>query len=109
MGITHDRLAAQSTSPVGIFAKISNDEVLTYPNPTSNVLYVELPDKALKAGESADVQIISTMGRIVYKTNFMGPRVRHNIRLNGITPGTYFLKVNIPGNQHYTKKITVLK
>ncbi|SEQ46169.1 S8 family serine peptidase [Neolewinella agarilytica] len=85
------------------------EQVLVYPNPSNNTLFVELPNSLLEEGKEATIQIISVVGRVVHEEKLYNFYSRHSIGLNNIEAGTYFLRILPQGKPQCVKKITIIK
>ncbi|MFN3783368.1 MAG: T9SS type A sorting domain-containing protein [Spirosomataceae bacterium] len=66
-----------------------------FPNPTSDLLYFDLPQKELEL-----VSLVDILGRLVFSTK----DVHSPISLENVSNGTYFLKIKTQSNT-FTKKI----
>ena len=72
----------------------TNLKVTSYPNPVSDVLYLELQDEMV----NVNFEIINALGQSVYQGNFLG---HTSLPTSSWSPGVYTLKVESQGILHY--------
>jgi Leucine-rich repeat (LRR) protein len=77
---------------------ISEKSITLYPNPTSDLAYVNIPSNH----SINKITIIDSVGRVV-KTQSNGS---NKLELSSFNPGIYYIILQI-GNQSYTKKLIV--
>lgn len=67
------------------------DELKLYPNPASEILYIEIP--FLDA--EVDLQLFDNTGRLLFTKTYSDTRDM-SLEVRGISPGAYLLKINGP-------------
>jgi N-acetylneuraminic acid mutarotase len=72
--------------------------ILVYPNPFKDLLTIELPEKA----QSIEIQLINTMGEIIYTANISS---NTNLSMQHLPNGIYFLKMGYESKWVYQKII----
>lgn len=83
--------------PVSVNNAISENEVSIYPNPTSSMLNVEMPNK-----NNSSIKIIDVSGRIIYSQ--IVSQKNTTIDLSKFNKGIYFVEVK-NNQQSYVRKI----
>jgi hypothetical protein len=83
--------ALASCMPASINEEMQNKSGNIYPNPASNIIYLNLPKSIL----NSDIEIINTLGTVVAKY----PLSTEKINIEKLNSGTYFIKVQ---TQDYT-------
>lgn len=89
---------------ISIEEKFINEELLIYPNPAQNNLYVRYDDFEIKA---LKFNIIDIMGRKVIKnqtTSYLKSDI-FNIDISSLSEGIYFIELEIGDKQQYKKFI----
>jgi hypothetical protein len=76
-------------------------EMKVFPNPTTGVFYVELPD-AVKGGQAI---IMDMSGKLVQSKNFM-PDTKLSFDLSGVAKGVYMIQI-VNGAERYMARIVV--
>lgn len=92
--------------PVGIDENV-DDEIRIYPNPTTGLIYLQLPRQTDDSGGRCS--ILNVSGLTMLTTYLDGHRAGQIITLNHagkLQPGLYFLKLEI-GKQVYNQKVIV--
>jgi hypothetical protein len=79
----------------------SSNDVLVYPNPTSNLLHVILSQESTN-GEIQTVSIYNMEGQLILRKS----NDTNEINLDKIPPGTYFVQINT-GLKQVTKKLII--
>lgn len=79
----------------------SSNDVLVYPNPTSNLLHVILNQESTN-GEIQTVSIYNLEGQLILRKS----NDTNEINLDKIPPGTYFIQIN-QGLKQVTKKLII--
>ena len=74
--------------------------VLLYPNPTSGILTLELPE--LQAGEQGSINVYSNMGQIVLQQRSV--TAAQTLNLYNLLPGYYIVHITV-GNKTVIKQI----
>jgi hypothetical protein len=77
-----------------------------YPNPTADLIYVDL---IAEKAESLEIELIDILARTILKKNFSLVSGKNQLQmdLKKILSGTYFLRVNYKSsNISFTEKIT---
>lgn len=69
-------------------SNIANDELVVYPNPTSDFIYVRQQEARL-----TNISIYDVSGSLVYTSDFNGAIVKVDINKLNIKTGTYFVKM----------------
>ena len=94
-------LAVQANAPYISYAPIdgNNIEVEVYPNPFNDQFSVEL-----KNVDRAEVTIVNLIGETLYQETLFGKNTKHNIQLEGVPNGIYFLNLST-SDESITKKI----
>jgi hypothetical protein len=75
--------APQQGQPQEVFT------VRVYPNPVSNLLYVDLPD--LPQGKTGTLEVYSSMGNPVMSSKSLGQT--QTIDLSNVAPGLYMVRI----------------
>jgi hypothetical protein len=84
--------AVSSVPTVGIAESPNQLHFNLFPNPAKDQLTVQLP---AIAAEKMSVEILSITGQSIKKTEVVNQQVmQFNIQLDGIAPGTYFLRIS---------------
>lgn len=61
--------------------------LVLYPNPTSDVLYIEVPSGA---AIKAKVELCDSLGKVVYQTNMEGAQMA--LPIQSLAKGVYFIR-----------------
>jgi Zn-dependent metalloprotease len=78
--------------------------VKVYPNPASEVLYIEAP---ISANNTITVSVFSVIGKLVYQENFVNNGQAHALNLSSIkADGIYFVKLQ-SGSETITRKFNL--
>jgi len=75
----------------GIKNVVKSEDVLIYPNPAHDFLYVNLP---LKGSDMVDVSIIDISGKIILHKNYDGLDKQLSINVADIVSGMYMIRVS---------------
>lgn len=77
-------------------------DLKVYPNPTSRMVTIEMPE-SIKLGSSVNIVMIDLLGKEVY--NFSGEsNYNHEINVQNLSKGVYLVRV-VSGNQTYVTKL----
>lgn len=90
-----------SITGVGINDVISSDEIKVYPNPSSEIVYIELLGELNRTGES--IKVLNANGKLIEEI-ITNRKVIMTYRLKGLSAGIYFVKY-----RGYFKKIVIIK
>ena len=98
--------ATSSTFIVSNLSGVNNitgeaGEVLIYPNPANDVMFVEANGESIE-----QCKVFSVLGQLVFQTNPNSTRAQ--ITTNELKPGAYFIQITTNGNQ-VTKKFEVVR
>lgn len=74
-----------------------NDKILIYPNPTDEIVYINLPNQA----NFAQIELFSNQGKLILKDHFSGDRFKWNLN---VSSGLYFIRVTTE-NGSYTRQV----
>jgi hypothetical protein len=88
---------------VSTYDQHDNTEISLFPNPTSNLLNIQLP----KAAKPVQVDVYNTEGQVVYQT--VAPRENLDIDVQQWPAGTYFLSLRQKGKMPVVRKFVVTK
>lgn len=89
---------------VGINTIPLNAAIQIYPNPASEVIYVNTPQNNNK---TMNVHIYSVVGKVVYQETYLSTTQPHQINTSNIEAnGIYFIKLE-SGNETVTRKINI--
>ncbi|TAE47330.1 MAG: T9SS C-terminal target domain-containing protein, partial [Bacteroidetes bacterium] len=77
-------------------------EMALYPNPVSDVLYIELRDQP---GSPVEVQIADVVGRHVQAAQFPAEERQLHIDMSGLGAGVYLLRLSTAGRQAYVRVV----
>jgi hypothetical protein len=80
---------------------LSADNILVYPNPTSNEFNVDL---SAFNGSVKEIQLLDLTGRIITTQSVVTSTKVYNFNTSNLSNGSYYIKVNGIG-QAYTKRI----
>ena len=88
---------------VAIHPEIQEKTIEVYPNPTSDILFVDLEGYSGKL----DMSLVDITGKVVlWQQTIIGGSATETIYTNNTTPGIYMLRIN--GNEiNYTKRIVI--
>ncbi len=105
-------LSDSSTNRVeAIETVISSDlNIQVYPNPANNMIYMQ--GLQLNANDKADVEIYSSIGQLVLKTEYnkaMQAADVNNINISALNSGSYMYKVMLNGIVMQVDKLIILK
>ncbi len=73
-------------------------EIKAYPNPVSDELFIQLPDNS---GAPIAYEIYNQLGRLMK----IGHLLDNKINVGNLTPGVYFLKINVDGQVGHLKLV----
>lgn len=98
-----EKVETNSYKSVGLNSSISNNSLITvYPNPSSDVVNITLPNK----DESYRVEMYNISGQKTLVKAF-GNEKGLSFATNNLPNGTYFLKIQTSNNDVETKKIII--
>ncbi len=90
-----------------IIFDIDINEIVLFPNPTNNNIYISMKEFA---GKSATVKILDKLGRIVLTSSITElPNYPIQLELFQLQSGVYYVELLIEGNTPITKQIVVHK
>ena len=81
--------------------EIESEDISIYPNPADNKINIELHDEQI---ESAQIEIIDTIGRSIYINNTSSNN-EISIDVSNLSKGIYFIKLNTEDRQYIQKFI----
>ena len=82
---------------------VQESEFLIYPNPSSGIITIALPEGLQK--DESDIDVYSLNGKLVYShTNRLSGDNTFTIDLSSLTHGVYLVKVH-SGNEFFTQRI----
>jgi large repetitive protein len=83
-----------------------NDKIIVYPNPTTGLLTVDVPDNI---GNNLDFEVYDLLGSIVYKKTFeKTSKASIAADLTSLMTGQYVLRIKSP-NKIYHKLVEIIK
>ena len=80
-------------------------ELITYPNPTANKLYVELLSATSLDGT---IDVFNAIGKLMVHQNFDKGQSRYEIDMSNLAPGTFILKITTADGETQTAKVNKL-
>ena len=95
--------ASDSTFSAGIISTNAEEKLLVYPNPASNVIFLETNGK--KASEEIKIMIYDVFGREVNQSEIMDPGSTIAININDLPQGIYLFRIIIKTGQTEVKFI----
>ena len=100
-----DEPLAESRNTNSSPTTLSSDQLIVFPNPVSNTLYVQFGDLSFK--EKVLLEVSSTDGKIIYsKKVSVQSSTTQEINLNNQIPGIYIIRISNKESE-VTKKIVV--
>jgi len=101
--VYYENLKFDVSGTTGTFA-ISPDEILVYPNPASDRIFLTVP-----GDETAyDLRIYSVTGQLIQQERLLPPVERTPVYLDGMSPGLYLIQIS-DGPDRFTKKLVIRK
>lgn len=79
------------------------DRFWMYPNPTEKTVNFQL---FFEEAENAHIEIINGLSQLIQKWDFNSPTLKIELPID-ITPGVYFVKLNIGKKRRFTRKLLV--
>lgn len=97
-GLANHAVKADFSCPVSIGENLENTwSILIYPNPSSDVLYVELPEPFLEG----DLHIVDIQGRVVETRSLYSKKI--SVDVSGLPGGIYVCRI-VSGGNVFSKK-----
>lgn len=84
--------------------EISPEEILAYPNPASNMIYITIPGN----NKTYDLGIYSVTGQLLQQERLLPPVERSPVHLDDLSPGLFLIQIT-DGRNRYTKKLVIRK
>jgi hypothetical protein len=83
---------------------ILNNIIKIYPNPSTDIIHIEIPDMG---NNSVNILVVNTLGKIMFSHNAISTgSYNYLLNVSDLPKGIYFISLNI-GNNKYLKKIIV--
>lgn len=87
--------------------EIDFDEVVVFPNPTKDNIYIDIRDFA---GKSGIVEIYNNLGQKMMERNYQSfPSIPAEFDVSGFTNGFYTISIKVENHKRFTKKFIVSK
>jgi hypothetical protein len=85
--------------------EIDFEEVIVYPNPAADNIYIALRDFAGKAGT---IEIYNNLGQKMMVRNYLSfPTIPAEFDVSGFTNGMYLISIKVENHRRFTKKFIV--
>ncbi|MEM9917362.1 MAG: T9SS type A sorting domain-containing protein [Bacteroidota bacterium] len=75
-----------------------------YPNPTSNLLHIQLSDNSL-----SDLRMTDLKGEVVLQKSLSSPQAHYELSLNALANGFYLLEGRLTDGQQFVEKIIIVR
>lgn len=98
------RFFNKTHDPLGVEDIASDINVVIYPNPVKNDLYIDVPSKNISG--TYDVELYDMYGKQLYKIRSSESQMRISVENLGLSSGMYILHINA-GNFNISKKVLV--
>lgn len=85
---------------------LAENPLALYPNPTSNVLYVDILDPNMANG-AVDLRLFDSIGRLVAQKIGESANGHGFVKVGMLEPGTYFLETSINERQYATQLVFI--
>jgi hypothetical protein len=92
------------SDPTGIDLPESRAEIILYPNPARDHVWINLPERMINT--PLVISLTDMPGRVIMETNKISPDGIIDLRLSGVSPGIYFLRVK-SGNEEFSEGIII--
>lgn len=96
------------TSNIRIVTSIAEqqmNDLLIYPNPTNNQLFIDLQDQDRSL---VSIYLLDLKGALVLKENHSNASKIHKLDVSNLSAGTYLLRI-VAGNHTFVQRVSVIK
>ncbi len=91
-----------------IIVEHAGQEIMAYPNPITNMLFVKYSDGSPLAVDVKEISIVDTKGSVIYHSTAIARVATGGIDVRGLTAGIYFVKIRFIDGTVNTRKVMVL-